>query len=562
MTDPWTRNYAHPGKWERQFQPVALGELLRRSAEREPDAIALDFYGRQTSYRALWQQACWAAKGFQAIGLGKGSRIGLFLPNTPHYPVAYYGALLAGATVVNFSPLYSRDEVLAQARDSGVEAMVCLDLVRLWPPMAGLLEAGSLRHLIVGSLGEVLPALKAIGFRLLKRKERMTLPTDGRVMLWSDLLAHGADPQPVTIDPARDVAVIQYTGGTTGVPKGAALTHANLSINALQLEAIEPGEPGERREARVLGALPLFHIFANTAVLNRTILGGGEIVLLPKFEAGEALAAITRRRCTDLCGVPAMFQAMIEHPASTKTDYSTVLHAFSGGAAMLPALKLRFEAATGARLLEGYGMTESAGVVSVNPYEGEARAGTVGHPLPGTSIILIDEQGERVPPGAKGEIAVSGPQVMLGYWRADQARIEPLDGGLFRTGDVGTIDPEGYLRIVDRIKDMINVGGFKVFPSQLEAVLSAHPAVGEVLVIGIPDKRVGERPKAFVVLRDGAEATTSELSAFLNAKVGKHERVDRIELREALPRTLIGKPDRKALAAEEAARSQSPPIGC
>ena len=234
-------------------------------------------------------------------------------------------------------------------------------------------------------------------------------------------------------------------------------------------------------------------------------MGGGEIVLLPKFEAGEALAAITRRRCTDLCGVPAMFQAMIEHPASAKTDYSTVLHAFSGGAAMLPALKLRFEAATGARLLEGYGMTESAGVVSVNPYEGEARAGTVGHPLPGTSVILIDEQGERVPPGAKGEIAVSGPQVMLGYWRADQARIEPLDGGLFRTGDVGTIDPEGYLRIVDRIKDMINVGGFKVFPSQLEAVLSAHPAVGEVLVIRIPDKRVGERPKAFVVLRDGAE---------------------------------------------------------
>jgi long-chain acyl-CoA synthetase len=398
----------------------------------------------------------------------------------------------------------------------------------------------------------VLPLAKSVGLRLLKGGERQPLPSDPRVSRWSALLANDGAPAPVQTDPARDLALIQYTGGTTGVPKGAALTHANLSVNALQLEAVDP-QPRDR-EARVLGCLPLFHIFAIAAILNRSVLGGAEIVLLPKFEPREALAALKRRRCTDFAGVPAMFQAMIDDPSCTAAAFASLKQAFSGGAAMTPALKERFEAATGSRVLEGYGMTESSGVVSVNPFIGEARAGTVGQPLPDTLVRIVGESGEEQPTGQPGEIVVSGPQIMQGYWRPDLQAIEPLENGEFATGDIGLIEADGYLRIVDRIKDMINVGGFKVFPSQLEAVLAEHDAVEEAIVVASPDERVGERPYAFVVLKDGATAAPAELTAYLARHVGKHERLVGLELREALPRTMIGKPDRKALAAEERAR--------
>jgi len=547
----WTEHYCHPGSWDRNFEPLAVHSLLERAAATWPSRTALDFYGRRTSYATLLDQARHVAKGMQAHGL-RGKRVGLFLPNTPHYPAAFYGALLGGATVVNFSPLYSPDEVLAQARNSGIEAIVCLGLTRLWAPIQRLLDEKAIKHVIAGDLAEVLPWPKSLGFRLLKRTERQPLDGDPRIIRWQDLLANDGKPAPVAVDPARDIALIQFTGGTTGIPKGAALTHANLSINALQLEAIDP-QPRDR-ESRVLGCLPLFHIFAIAAILNRGVLGGAEIVLLPKFSAAEALAALKRRRCTDMCGVPAMYQALIDDPACTPAAFADLKQAFSGGAAMTPALKERFEAATGARVLEGYGMTESAGVVSVNPYVGEAHAGTVGQPLPGTLVRIIAEDGTEQPIGEPGEIVVSGPQMMQGYWRPAEDRVEPLDGGAFHTGDIGRIEPDGYIRIVDRIKDMINVGGFKVFPSQLEAVLAEHPAVEEAIVVASPDERVGERPKAYVALKDGASASPDELIAFLAKHVGKHERLAGCEIRAELPRTMIGKPDRKALAAEERAR--------
>jgi long-chain acyl-CoA synthetase len=532
-------------------QPLALGALLERSAGRTPERIALDFMGRTWTYADLLSQAKAAAAGFQRLGVGSGTRVGLFLPNTPHYPIAYYGALLAGATVVNFSPLYSPEEVSFQARDSGTDVMVCLDLARLWAPMQRLLDDGQLRHLVVGSLTDVLPTLKGFGFRLLKGKERQKLPDDPRLLRWPKLLERGRPFQRVDVDPSA-IALLQYTGGTTGVPKGAALTHANLSVNAGQLATIDP-EDGVR-EGRVLGALPLFHIFANSAVLNRSILSGGTIALLARFDAGEALAAIKRCRLTDLAGVPAMYQAMLDHPDCAKTSFATVRQCFSGGAPMSVALKERFEGATGARVLEGYGLTETSGVTSVNPYVGETRAGTVGIPLPGTEIRIADpEDAQRVlAPGETGEICIRGPQVMSGYWRSDRNAPEPLPGGWLRTGDLGHVEQGGYLRIVDRSKDMINVGGFKVFPSQVETALLKHPAVKECLVIAISDDRVGERPKAFAVLKDGMTASPEDLLAHLGTLCGKHERPAALEILADLPRTMIGKPDRKALVKMEA----------
>ena len=556
MSSPWSERYAHAVPWDARFDPFPVGELLVRSAAAHGDRTALDFLGRRYTYSALLNQAQAAARGFQQLGLGKGSRIGLFLPNTPHYPVAYYGALLAGATVVNFSPLYSAPEVIAQARDSGTDVLVCLDLQRLWEPVRQSLEAGAVKRLIVGDLAEVLPTAKSLAFRLFKGKERVQIPRDPRITRWSELLDNDRSPTPASIDPAHDIALIQYTGGTTGVPKGAALTHANLSFNAQQLGSVDPDQ---NRTASVLGALPFFHIFANTCLLNHTLMRGGTIVMLPKFEAAQALAAIRKHRLTDLAGVPAMYQAMLDHPDVARTSFASVQQAFSGGAAMSVALKHRFESATGARVLEGYGLTESSGVVAVNPYRGESKAGSVGQVLPGTTVNLVDieDPSRDVPAGGRGEIVVSGPQVMQGYWRKDRHAVEPLPQGRFRTGDIGQLDEDGYLFIVDRCKDMINVGGFKVFPSQLEAVLMGHPAVKEVLVIAVPDERVGERPKPFVVLHDGAEATSRELQDYLNAAVGKHEHAHELELRPELPKTVIGKPDRKALAAEEKAKRES-----
>ncbi|UUR08607.1 AMP-binding protein [Sphingomonas glaciei] len=546
-------NSGHPvaPDWRPEALPVA--ELLVRSARQHPDRIALDFMGRTWRYDALLEGARAAAAGFQRIGVRPGTRVGLFLPNTPHYPIAYHGALLAGATVVNFSPLYSPDEVAFQARDSGTEVMVCLDLKRLWAPMQRLLDKGMLRNLVVGSLVDVLPPLRSLGFRLLKRGERQDLPQYERVVRWSTFLRSPAELKPVEVDP-RSIALLQYTGGTTGVPKGAALTHANLTANAQQLAAIDPGE-GERT-ARVLAALPLFHIFANSAVLNRSLMSGGTLYLLARFDAGEALAVIRRGRMTDLCGVPAMFQAMIDHPDVARTNFDSVQQCFSGGAAMTAVLKERFERTTGARVLEGYGLTETSGVVAVNPFVGETRAGTVGLPLPATEIRITDpENPDRVLAGGEtGELQIKGPQVMVGYWQAAVEAPDPLPGGWLRTGDLGFVESGGYLRLVDRSKDMINVGGFKVFPSQVEAALLKHAAVKECLVIAVPDERVGERPKAFAVLNEGAEASPTDLMTALCERIGKHERPVAIEILDDLPRTMIGKPDRKALTKMDAER--------
>jgi long-chain acyl-CoA synthetase len=546
----------HPVAAGWTLEPMPVGEILTRSAGVHGERIALDFMGRTWTYRALLGEAMAAAQGFLALGVTPGTRVGLFLPNTPHYPIAYYGALLAGATVVNFSPLYSPDEVAFQARDSGTGIMVCLDLAKLWAPMQRLLDDGLLTRLVVGDLPEVLPAAKALGFRLLKRKERQPLPRDTRILAWQNLLQPGGKRPLPSIDPSA-VALLQYTGGTTGVPKGAALTHANLTANAEQLAAIDPGNGA--REGRVLGALPLFHIFANSCILNRSIISGGTITLLARFDAGEALAAIRRNRLTDLAGVPAMYQAMIDHPDVAKTSFASVQQCFSGGAAMTAALKERFETATGARVLEGYGLTETSGVVSVNPYVGETRAGTVGLALPGTEIRIADPDApERVlGPEETGEILIRGPQVMTGYLRAGEERAEPLADGWLHTGDLGFVEPGGYLRLVDRSKDMINVGGFKVFPSQVEAALLKDTAVKEALVIAVPDERVGERPKAFVVLSEGAETSAAALMAELTQRVGKHERPVGIQILDDLPRTMIGKPDRKALTRMEDERRAS-----
>lgn len=555
MTDPesaWRDAYRHPTPWGTEFPPQSLSALFAQSAARHADRPLIDFLARRYTYGEVADGARRVATGLAKLGYGKGDRIGLFLPNVPHYLAAYYGTLRLGATVVNFSPLYTIDELAHQVADSGTRLIFTLSASALLPTALAVLDRSELERLVVGSVAGALPPTKSLFYRLFRRKETAKRPDDARITAFSALIANDGAHPAAAIDPTRDVALIQYTGGTTGTPKGAMLTHANLAANARQVNAIDP-----RPDApdRILGVLPLFHVFANTCVLNRTVANGGEIVMLPRFDAGQVLAAITRTKATALPGVPTMYTALLDHPRIARTDFTTLRRCISGGAPLPAELARRWRETTGATLVEGYGLSESSGVLTANPYEGGGKPGTIGQPIPATRLRLVDKEdaSRPVPDGEPGEIVARGPQIMRGYWnRADadaDTFITDADGTRWlRTGDIGTIDSDGFVAVVDRLKDMIAVGGFKVFPSQIEAILYRHPAVKEAIVIGIPDAYRGEVPRAYVTLADPMSGDA--LRDWLNPQLGKHERVDSVVVRDALPKTMIGKLSRKALAAE------------
>jgi long-chain acyl-CoA synthetase len=552
----WREHYRHAVPWDTDFPPMSMPGMLAASAARVPDAPMLDFYGRKYSYGEVHRAARRIACGLLAQGIRPGDRVGLFLPNVPHYVAVYYGAMIAGAIAVNFSPLYTVEELAHQVADSGVRMLFTLTAKALLPTAYAVLNESSLETLVLGSVAGVLPMAKSLGYRLFKRSEEAAPPQDPRILTFSQLLANDGICPEREIDPERDLALLQYTGGTTGRPKGAMLTHQNLTANARQCCLIDPDLD---KPDRIIGVLPFFHVFANTAVLNRTIYHGGEIVMLPRFDAKQTLAAVRRTRATSMPGVPTMYQALLDHKDVAHADFSSLRVCVSGGAPLPLPLKERFEAATGARLVEGYGLTECSGVVSANPYRGEGKAGTIGQPMPRTLLRLVDkgDPSRPAPEGEPGEIVIHGPQVMYGYWGNPEATAEVfIDGGI-RTGDVGQIDEDGFIRVVDRLKDMIAVGGFKVFPSEVEAVLYRHPVVRDALVIGVPDVYHGEMPKAFVTLQTGTQETGEALKAWLNAQLGKHERVIAVEIRDSLPRTLVGKLSRKELVAEERAKADA-----
>ena len=552
----WTENYLHPTKWDQHFEPLALHDMFFQSAERMGAAALADFMGRKYSYAEMADAVCRVAKGLQDKGIGKGDQVGLFLPNVPHYIAAYYGALAAGATVVNFSPLYSVDELAHQVADSGTTILFTVSAAALLPNAIKVLDQSGLKELIVGSVAEALPLAKSWAYRLFKRKDIAAIPADSRITLYADLLANKGDYAVQPCNPETDIAQLQYTGGTTGTPKGAMLSHQNITANARQINCIDPesrfNKPDAPMDDRILGVLPFFHVFANATVLNRTICNGGEIIMLPRFEAKAALAAINRTHVTSLPGVPTMYQALLDCPDIAKTDFTSLRACISGGAPLAAELKAKFEKVSGAVVIEGYGLTESSGVVSCNPYNGVNKLGSIGQPIPGTDVKLLDKEDptKPAPDGEPGELVFSGPQVMRGYWNRPDADAEVFVGNYLRTGDVATIDGDGFIFIVDRLKDMISVGGFKVFPSQIEDVLYKHPSVKEAVVIGVPDAYLGERPRAYVTLQENVLAEGDTLTNWLNPQLGKHERVEAVVVRDALPKTMIGKLDRKALRVE------------
>jgi long-chain acyl-CoA synthetase len=546
---PWLRAYPAGITWDLALPPTTLVDVFEDAVARFGERPCLDFMGRRWTYGQVGALVGRAAAGFRRLGAGPGTRIGLCLPNGPHYVVAFFAALRCGATVVNFNPLYVPAELAAQAKDSGTEIMVAPDLEPILGRVLGLLDHGPVRQVVACPFAAALPFPKNLLFRLARRKAIGRIPAGHpRVLRWAALLAGGPVAQP-TPEP-EDIAVLQYTGGTTGTPKGAMLSHANLAANLRQVQAWSPQcRPGEER---TLAVLPFFHVFALTAVLCSSIGWGAELVMLPRFEPKMLIAALRRTRPTIFHGVPTLFKAVLDHGAR-REDLASVRICISGGAALPAEVKRAFEAQSGCRLVEGYGLTEASPVCFCNPLEGTPREGSIGLPLPGirAEIRALDDPQRVLPPGEKGELCVAGPNVMAGYWnRPEETAAVIGPDGVLHTGDVGIMDEDGYVTLVDRIKDLIICSGFNVYPRMIEEALYAYPDVVAATVVGQPDPYRGESPAAFVQVRPGSMATPEALRAFLKNRLSAIEMPRLIEIRPELPRTAVGKLSKKELKAE------------
>lgn len=530
--------------------------LLTKAVEKYPNIAALDFFGKRTSYAELGRLVDAAAAGFQRLGVEKGTRVALCLPNTPYYVICYFAILRAGGVVVNLSPLYVERELRHFLQDSGARIAVTLDVAELYGKFTPILADGALDYLVTGSMLKSLDIVKRVGFWLTQRRILAKVATDSKTIKFDSLLSLGGALKPVPCDPEKDLAVLQYTGGTTGIPKAAMLSHANLTANCEQVVLRVPETP--KAGSGVLTLVPLFHVLAMTAAMNLSIRLGLTIILMPRYDKELLRKTINRTKPLFFPGVPTIYANINEAVAKEKWDLSSIKYCVSGAAPLPAEIRTQFEKISGCSLVEGYGLSEAAPVVAVN-YFGAVRDGSIGRPVDGTIVEIraLDDPHRIVEAGESGEVCVRGPQVMLGYWqRPDETAKVFIDGAL-RTGDVGYKDADGYIFLVDRIKDLIISGGYNVYPRVVEEALYKHPAVHEAVVIGIPDAKRGQVPKAYVKLHEGAELTVEELQAFLADHLSPVERPKKIEFRDSLPKTVVGKLSKKELVAEETAKQAS-----
>ena len=531
-----------------------LQSLLDDAAASSPDRPCIDFLGRHYRYREVAGLVARATRGLQAIGVFPGTRVGLLLPNTPYFVILYYAVLKAGGIVVNFNPLLAEREIEHQIADSRVEIIATLDLDALYGKLARVIERQPVRHVVVCRMRDILPIPTRQLFAVMRRRDVAQIPSDERHVPFEHLLANDGRFDAPVCEPERTVALLQYTGGTTGTPKGAQLTHANLYANALQTRRwFHTCVPGQER---ILGVLPLFHIFGMATVMNVGLLLRAELILLPRFEISQLMQVIHKKRPTIFPAVPTLFAAVARYEGRSRYDLSSIELCTSGGAPLPAEIKDSFERLTGCVIVEGYGLTEAAPVVCVNPVRGQHKTGSIGLPLPLTSIDIVSlEDGETpVGVGERGELCVRGPQVMQGYLGQAEETKQALAGGHLHTGDVAYRDADGYIFIVDRIKDVILAGGFNVYPRNIEAAIYLHPAVEECVVAGLPDPYRGQTVKAWIKLASGQRLSDDELRTFLEDKLSHIEMPKLIEFRaQPLPKTTIGKLSRKDLLAEEAA---------
>jgi long-chain acyl-CoA synthetase len=557
----WERSYPPGVRWDIEIPNRPLYAILDDAVAAHGPRVAVDFLGKTLTYAELGRLVDRAAAGFRRLGVVQGTRVGLFLPNSPQFIIAFFGVLRAGGIVVNMSPLDAVQELQHKAVDSGAEIVVTLDLNALYPQMAKLLGTTGVKRLVVGTLQEMLPFPKNLLFPLVKRAEIARVPRDDSHTTFAALLDNDGRHEAAPVaDPADEVAVLQYTGGTTGLAKAAMLTHRNLyAAHCIYREFCGGDEPSIGLGDDVfLAVLPLFHIFALQVNMLMGLSVGGRLILHPRFEIEAVLKDVAAKKPTVFPGVPAMYQAILNHPKSARYDLSSLRLCISGGAPLPLDTLQRFEARTGTRITEGWGMTETSPAGTGNSQHSPYKEGSCGMPQPRIEIRVYDlETRTRVMPiGEKGEICITGPNVMKGYWQRPEATRDAFNAdGFFRTGDSGYIDEDGYVFLVDRIKDMLLVSGFNVYPRNIEEAIYQHPDVEEVIVIGIDDAKRGQVPKAFIKLRAGAETLTLDaLKDFLEDRIGRHEMVRAMELRGQLPKTPVGKLSKKELYAEEKAK--------
>ncbi|WP_202080346.1 AMP-binding protein [Caldalkalibacillus salinus] len=554
---PWSEHYPPQIQPHYDYPNVSLPTFLKEATKKYPQHIALQFLGKTLTYQELYDLSCQFSNALTLNGVKKGDRVAIMLPNCPQAVIGYYGALMAGAIVVQTNPLYTERELEYQLNDAGAKVLLSLDII--YKRIEKIMHQTPLEKVVITSLKDYLPFPKNLLYPLKAKKDGLQthVPQHDRVERWRTFLvgqAGQSEPQ-VHIHPREDLALLQYTGGTTGKPKGVMLTHYNLVVNAFQSRQwLHRSKEGKEK---LLAALPFFHVYGMSIVMNLSIYMGGTLLLIPKFDTDLILKTIQDERPTIFPGAPTMYIAIINHPNIERYDLSSIHSCISGSAPLPVEVQEKFEQLTKGRLVEGYGLTESSPVTHANMIWGKRKIGSIGVPWPDTEAKIVNlSTGETLPPGEVGELVVKGPQVMKGYWKRVVETDKVLRDGWLYTGDIAKMDEEGFFYIMDRKKDMIIAGGFNIYPREIEEILFEHPKVMEASVIGIPDQYRGETVKAYIVAKEGQTLTVEELDQFSRRHLASYKVPHIYEFREELPKSIIGKVLRRELIEEEKKKRQ------
>ncbi len=551
---PWLRHYDPGVPPSLTYPRIPLYRLLDDSAASHPERTCAQFFGRRLSYRRMKELSDSFAVAVSTAGVNRGARVVLLLPNSPQFIIAFYGLLKAGAVIVPLNPLSSERELAFHLTDSGAETLITLPL--FLGKVTPLLQTTPLRRVIVSPLSDFLPFPLNLVMGLRERRLVRQSGLRERVR-FSGLVRTPVTPgwKPEAVEP-DEMAVLIYSGGTTGVAKGIMLSHFALVANAHQVVAW--GSLTD--EQRILAVLPLFHGFGMSVTMNAPILAGGEIVLLPRFSARQVARTIQKTKPDFFIGVPTMFVALSNLPDIGRYDLSSLKGIFVGAAPLTRAIKEDFEAKTGGKMIEGYGLTEAVTAIMANPYHGLHKIGSIGIPFPDVHAKIVGlDDGRDLPPGEMGEIVLRSPTLMLGYYNNPEETRKTIADGWLYTGDIGYMDEDGYFYITDRKKELIIVGGFNVFPREIDELIYQHPKVKEGIAVGVPDPYKGERIKVFVVLKDGESATQEEFLEYFRERLTPYKVPSEVEFRSELPKSMIGKILRRALREAEIARSQTLP---
>jgi long-chain acyl-CoA synthetase len=549
---PWLNEYAPDVPPSLEIPRQSIWDALEDTVERRGDRSALVFQNFGMSYRELREHSAQMSSALSKAGVKQGDVVLAILPNLPHFPVTYYGTLRLGAALTTASPTSVEREIEALLEDSGATTIVTLDI--LFEKVANIFESCGVQTVVVGSATDFMPLWARIAARLLKKAPQPKQPVSygGKVQPMRDFLRSGrAEIEVARVSP-ETVALLQYTGGTTGLPKAAMLSHGSLLANARQMTGWFP----ELREGEetILAVLPFFHVYGVTLVMNAGLLLAANTILIPRPMTTEMFEAIPRYRPTIFPGVPTLYVAIVNDQRSRKFDLSSIDVCVCGGAPLPVEVKRDFEKLTGGHLYEGYGLSEASPVTHAVPHDGRSKVGSMGMPLQNTDARIEDENGNPLPVGEAGELVVRGPQIMKGYWRREVDTADVLKDGWLRTGDVARMDEDGWFYIVDRKKDLIITGGENIYPREVEEVLFEHPKVKEVAVVGVPHPYGGEVVKAFVVLMPGETATKKDITQFAAERLAKHKVPRAVEFRDDLPRSPAHKILRRVLAEEERER--------